>query len=112
MNSKSESLPNPKQIALQTVEETDKPHWSFWLGVAFFVLVIITIFSFSWFLNKKMSSQESAPVTSIVIGGEMPFTIRADIEEAIESVSLGNFFNVDVNDVQSKVSELPWVYSV
>jgi len=93
-------------------EQQEKLHWSFWLGVSFFVLVIITIFSFSWFLNKKVSSEESTPVTSIVIGGEMPFTIRADIETAIESVNLGNFFNVDVNDVQEKVAELPWVYSV
>ncbi|NQZ20942.1 MAG: FtsQ-type POTRA domain-containing protein [Colwellia sp.] len=93
-------------------EQTEKMHWSFWLGVTFFVLVIIAIFSFSWFLNKKMSSEESSPVTSIVIGGEMPFTIRADIESAIDEINLGNFFNVDVNDVQAKVAELPWVYSV
>jgi len=76
------------------------------------VLVIITIISFSWFLNEKMSSEESTPVTSIVIGGEIPFTNRQDIENAIENVNLGNFFNVDVNDVQQKVAELPWVYSV
>jgi cell division protein FtsQ len=59
-----------------------------------------------------MSSQESSPVTSIVIAGEMPFTIRADIETAIDEINLGNFFNVDVNDIQEKVAGLPWVYSV
>ncbi len=93
-------------------EQSDKLHWSFWLGVSFFVLVIIAICTFSWFLNEKMSSEESAPVTSISIGGEMPFTIREDIESAIDEVNLGNFFNVDVNDIQEKVAGLPWVYSV
>ncbi len=105
---------NKKQASLPTsvTEEEERLHWSFWLGVSFFVLVIVTIFSFSWYLNNKMSSEESTPVTSIVIGGEMPFTIRQDIEVAIEHVNLGNFFNVDVNEVQKKVAELPWVYSV
>lgn len=105
---------NKKKTSLQTsvTVERETLHWSFWLGVSFFVLVIITIFSFGLFLNNKMSSEESTPVTSIVIGGEMPFTIRQDIERAIENVNLGNFFNVDVNDVQEKVSKLPWVYSV
>jgi cell division protein FtsQ len=103
---------NQTSLAPSMAEQQEKLHWSFWLGVTFFVLVIVAIISFSWFLNNKMSSEESTPVTSIVIGGEMPFTIRQDIENAIESVNLGNFFNVDVNDIQQKVAELPWVYSV
>jgi cell division protein FtsQ len=105
---------NKKQMSFKesVTEEQETLHWSFWLGVSFFVLVIITLISFSWFLNNKMSSEESSPVTSIVIGGEMPFTIRQDIENAIENVNLGNFFNVDVNEVQEKLAVLPWVYSV
>ncbi|MFB0998777.1 MAG: FtsQ-type POTRA domain-containing protein, partial [Colwellia sp.] len=105
---------NNKQTSLRTAVtgQQEALHWSFWLGVSFFVLVIVTIFSFSWYLNNKISSEESTPVTSIVIGGEMPFTIRQDIEVAIEQVNLGNFFNVDVNEIQEKVAELPWVYSV
>lgn len=105
---------NKKQTSLRTAvtEQQETLHWSFWLGVSFFALVIVTIFSFSWYLNNKMSSEESSPVTSIVIGGEMPFTIRQDIEIAIDNINLGNFFNVDVNEVQEKVAELPWVYSV
>ncbi len=93
-------------------EEISKLHWSFWLGVAFFVAVIVGILTFGFFLNKKMSAEESAPVTSIAIAGEMPYTTRVDIEGAIEKVNLGNFFNLDVNDVQQKVAMLPWVYSV
>lgn len=89
-----------------------KPHWSFWLGVAFFVLVIVSILSASWLLTDNLSADESAPVTSLVISGEMPYTNKQDIDTAIESINLGNFFKVNVNDVQKHVSMLPWVYSV
>ncbi|SEK93825.1 cell division protein FtsQ [Colwellia chukchiensis] len=99
-----------KQLSL--AQESEKLHWSFWLGVAFFVAVIVGILSFSIFLNKRLSAEESAPVTSISIAGEMPYTTRVDIEQAIEKVNLGNFFHLDVNDVQQKVAKLPWVYSV
>ena len=103
---------NQPSLSTAMTKQQETLHWSFWLGVSFFVLVIITIISFSWFLNEKMSSEESTPVTSIIIAGEMPFTIRQDIESAIENVNLGNFFKVDVNNVQEQVAKLPWVYSV
>ena len=99
-----------KQLPLS--DDVASLHWSFWLGVTFFVAVIVAILSFGIFLNKRLSAAESAPVTSIAIAGEMPYTTRADIENAIEQVNLGNFFNLDVNDVQQKVAKLPWVYSV
>lgn len=99
-----------KQLPLK--EELANLHWSFWLGVTFFVAVIVAILSFGVFLNKRLSAEESAPVTSIAIAGEMPYTTRLDIESAIEQVNLGNFFNLNVNEVQQKVAKLPWVFSV
>jgi cell division protein FtsQ len=93
-------------------EEKNSLHWTFWFGVAFFVAVIVAILLFGIFLNKRLSAEESAPVTTIAIAGEMPYTTRLDIENAIEQVNLGNFFNVDVNDIQKIVATLPWVYSV
>jgi len=102
---------NEQQLSL--IEQPEQQvHWSFWLGVGFFVLVIIAICSLSWLVTIKMSADESAPVTSVVISGEMPYTQKSDIEQAIDTVNLGNFFNVNVNQVHDKVAELPWVYSV
>ena len=51
------------------------------LTLAFFVLVIVGICSFSWFVNKRLSSDESSLVTSVVISGEMPYTNKNDIEQ-------------------------------
>ena len=42
----------------------------------------------------------------------MPYSQRSDIINAIDQVDMGNFFQVDVNEVQSYVLTLPWVYSV
>ena len=61
-----------KQLPLK--DEVANLHWSFWLGVTFFVAVIVAILLFGIFLNKRLSAEESAPVTSIAIAGEMPYT--------------------------------------
>lgn len=87
-------------------------HWSFWVGVTFFVAVIIGILAFSWHIHSRMSAAETAPVSVVNIAGEMPYTIMQDIETAIEPVDLGNFFTVNVDDIQERISNLPWVYSV
>ena len=85
---------------------------SFGLGILFFVMVLFSLITISWWLTQHFIGQESAPVTSIVVSGEMPYSQRSDIINAIEQVDMGNFFQVDVNEVQDYVLTLPWVYSV
>ena len=96
----------------QEHSQANQVHWGFWVGVCFFALVILSIATLCWHLVEKMSADESVPVTSVVIGGEMPYTQTRDIEVAIENVNLGNFFQVDVDEVRQRVADLPWVYSV
>jgi len=85
---------------------------SFGLGLAFFLCVLIGLISIAWWLTNKLVDQENLPVNSIVISGEMPYTKRDDVLAAMNNVNLGNFFQVDVNEIQNQVSALPWVYSV
>lgn len=85
---------------------------SFGLGLAFFVCVLISLVSIGWWLTKMLIEQEHAPVNSIVITGEMPYTQREEVLSAMNNIDLGNFFQVNVNDIQTQVSALPWVYSV
>ncbi|WP_286263068.1 cell division protein FtsQ/DivIB [Thalassotalea atypica] len=87
-------------------------HWGFWLGFVFFFLVVIAMLSMGWFVSKRVGAEENVPVTSLLITGEMPYTQKQDVMAAIESVHLGNFFKVNVNEVQQRVQDLPWVYSV
>lgn len=87
-------------------------HWSFWLGVSFFVLVIVALISFSVLITKRVNSPEGSPVTQVMITGEMPYTQKKDIAQVIQLISLENFFKVNVNEVQEVIERLPWVYSV
>ena len=85
---------------------------SFGLGLAFFLCVLISLISLAWWLTNELMDQENLPVNSVVISGEMPYTKRTDILTAMNNINLGNFFQVDVNEIQSQISVLPWVYSV
>jgi len=85
---------------------------AFGLGLGFFVLVVISLISTGWWLSQQIFGQEKSPVTTIVINGEMPYTQRLDVLNVLQQVDLGNFFEVDVNTIQTKVATLPWVYSV
>lgn len=85
---------------------------SFGLGLAFFVCVLIGLVSLAWWLTQIFIEQEQSPVNSITITGEMPYTQREDVMAVLNDINLGNFFQVNVNEIQTKVSRLPWVYSV
>ena len=99
MNNKQLTSENQKTIA-------------FSVGLAFFVCVLIGLISLGWWLSEVFIERERSPVNSIVITGEMPYTQRAEVLGALSNIDLGNFFQVDVNEIQYQVSKLPWVYSV
>ncbi len=85
---------------------------AFGLGILFFLSVLFSLISITWWLGQRIVGQESVPVTSIDVVGEMNYSQRDDIMTAIETIDLGNFFQVDVDDVQKQVLALPWIYSV
>ncbi len=87
-------------------------HWGFWLGLVFFVVVIVAILSSSWFITEQMVVKDDMPISSLNISGEIRYTQRQDITTALEDINLTNFFQVNVNQVQQQITQLPWVYSV
>ena len=95
-----------------TEQKSQVASLSFAAGLTFFICVLVSLVSLSWWLTQHFIGQESAPVTSIIIAGEMPYSERNDILTAIDNVDMGNFFQVDVNEIQASVLSLPWVYSV
>jgi len=86
--------------------------FSFGMGLLFFILVFFSFITLGWWLVQRFMAQESVPVTSIIVSGEMPYSQRDDIISAIDNVDLGNFFKLNVDDIQAEVLNLPWVYSV
>ena len=101
-----------QEIIKETMEQSQASALSFGLGLMFFVVVLFSLITISWWLTQHLVGQESAPVTSVVISGEMRYSQRSDIINAIDRVDMGNYFQVDVNEVQRYVLTLPWVYSV
>lgn len=95
----------------QEISETQEA-LSFGLGLVFFLCVLISLISLGWWLTQIFVEQENLPVNSIVITGEMPYTQHEEVMAALSDIDLGNFFQVNVNDIQAQVSALPWVYSV
>ena len=98
-------------VTIQTTNEQPSA-LSFGLGLMFFIAVLFSLITISWWLTQHFIGQESAPVTSIVVSGEMPYSQRSDIINVIDQIDMGNFFQVDVNEVQNNVLTLTWVYSV
>ncbi|ALO35983.1 cell division protein FtsQ [Colwellia sp. MT41] len=106
-------MTNKRQNIIEKTARQGEAHTlSFGLGLLFFIAVLVSLIAISWWLVKHFVGQESSPVTAIVISGEMPYSQRSDIINAIAPVNMGNFFQVDVNEVQRYVLTLPWVYSV
>lgn len=94
------------------IDKNQRKTLFFGLGLMFFLVVLLSLITVSWWLTKHFVGHESAPVTSVVISGEMPYSKRDDIIAAIDQIDRGNFFQVDVNAIQTEVLTLPWVYSV
>lgn len=86
--------------------------WQFWAGLLFFVIVMTLLMVSGWRLFDRMMADQAAPISSVVISGEMPYTQMDDIQRAISADSLGNFFQLDVNSVQQTLEQLPWVMTV
>jgi len=49
------------------------------------------------------------PIREVTIQGELPHTMRSEIEAALYHRVSGNFFSVDVDGVRAALERLPWV---
>jgi cell division protein FtsQ len=79
---------------LKTIKQQSQVfNLSFGIGLMFFMCVLLSLITLSWWLTQHFIGQESAPVTSIIISGEMPYSQRSDIIAAIDNVDMGNFFS-------------------
>lgn len=101
-----------KSTDMQKVNHRQIEPLAFGLGLIFFIAVLFSLISLTWWIGQQIIGQESVPVTSVEVSGEMNYSHRDDVITAIETIDLGNFFQLDVDDVQKQVLALPWIYSV
>ena len=84
---------------------------TYWSGLVFFVFVCVCLLITAFNLYRSMTQEKGLPVSSLVINGNAPYTSKDEILAALKQESLNNFFQLDVNQVQQRLENLPWVYA-
>ncbi|PSJ40179.1 cell division protein FtsQ/DivIB [Zobellella taiwanensis] len=80
-------------------------------GLVFFLLVLAALVWGLWHLAMWMTAANQVPVNSLIIQGEHRYLGRDEIREAVlELPEVGNFFTLEVDQVQQRLLALPWVY--
>lgn len=80
---------------------------SLWLSLLCVFGVIVTTLS----LNRSVS-QPLLPINSIQVIGELHGLKIDELQQAINSVTDGGFFSVDVRQIKQTAEQLPWAQSV
>lgn len=84
----------------------------FLVGIVFFLTVIFFIV---WGYNALFDWAEDrndAPIDQVVVFGELKYIDRNKLEQQIRKKLDGSFFTLNVEKLQDKIEEDPWVYSV
>ncbi|PKH22728.1 cell division protein FtsQ [Enterobacterales bacterium CwR94] len=82
-------------------------------GIIFLLMVLGTIIGGGGMVLKWMNDASRLPLSKLVVTGEMHFTNRNDIRQAILSLGApGTFMTQDVNVIQQQIERLPWIKQV
>ncbi|MBD2797590.1 cell division protein FtsQ [Xenorhabdus sp. 18] len=82
-------------------------------GIFFFLMVVGTIIWGGWMTLDWMKDPNRLPLSKLVLTGERHYTTNDDVRQAI--LSLGSpetFMTQDVNVIQEKIEQLPWIRQV
>ena len=85
---------------------------SFLVGIVFFLTVIFFIV---WGYNALFDWAEDrndSPIDQVVVFGELKYIEQDVLEQQIRKKLDGSFFTLNVEKLQDKIEENPWVYSV
>lgn len=81
------------------------------LGLFFFFMVIVF---FSWMFSSMeayLTDASKMPMSALIIQGDRDYVSDDDIRAVLlEKPAIENYFSVNVDDIQSKIESLPWVY--
>lgn len=84
----------------------------FLVGIVFFLTVIFFIV---WGYNALFDWAEDrndAPIDQVVVFGELKYINQDVLEQQIRKKLDGSFFTLNVEKLQDKIEQNPWVYSV
>ena len=80
-------------------------------GLTFFVLILSALLWGLWLLFAWMTAANQVPVNNLMIQGEHHYLSRERVRDSVlELPGVGNFFALEVDQVQQQLQALPWVY--
>ncbi len=92
-------------------EVVTRTRGEFLFGVLFFVAVLYGLSSAAIDLKRWFFEEDRIPVEGVVLQGSRDYVTNADVLGALrDDAATSNFFTLDVNDVQQRIADLPWVY--
>jgi len=97
---------------LETLSQIkQRVNWSLFFGLGFFLLVLIGLAHSFVSVSNWMASEKNSQIKQVVVLGAPVYTSEKQILSAIRKADLSSFFELDVNQVQDQVVDLPWVAS-
>ncbi|MGO1246603.1 MAG: cell division protein FtsQ/DivIB [Oceanisphaera sp.] len=93
-----------------TAAET-RTRLAFFGGLSFFLVMLSVLLWGLWVLVAWMTTANQVPVKNLIIQGEHRYLTQREIRQSIGSLpGVGNFFALEVDQVQQQLQALPWVY--
>ncbi|MDX1705236.1 cell division protein FtsQ/DivIB [Pseudidiomarina sp.] len=83
--------------------------WQFWLGLVFFLSVVVGAIAGSVWLYYLAMDANEVPLRKLVVQGELEYVSRDEVRQALTDTELGSFFSADVDGIRSRIEGLPWV---
>jgi cell division protein FtsQ len=87
-------------------------NWSLLVGGSLFILTLFFVWQGVDSFVNYLAKDQNSKLSKIVIHGEPVNTKEDEIVAKIKALKANTFFDADVNLVQSKLIELPWVAQV
>lgn len=102
---------NKRQLTRwQKIKQCDHVYWG---GVSFFALVIVFIVYLGHKMTDKMMNAQDMPVSTLQIIGTRPYSSDLEIHRVLwELGERESFFSLNVEDVQQRLEDIPWVKRV
>lgn len=85
---------------------------AFYAGVLFFIAAVAVLAWAGTKISDWMQSQQSAPVRQVRLYGDFYHIDANVLHQTLQQQYVGNFFSVDVDQVQQFLLQQPWVYQV
>lgn len=81
-------------------------------GLVFFVLVLVVVVAAGWQFSRWVQGQQTAPIAEVRLYGHFVHVDATDLQQQLQQQFVGNFFRVNVDQVQEFLQQQPWVYQV